>query len=214
MNIRIVSAVMALCAFGAQANPPVFSAQCPLELNVNTTPNGEVYLNGKQARVTQFSEDFYEATQGDFSVSIMMADDGSPSVSYTGPNRANGACQVQPSTGTPAPGEPPVVSSAERAGLDQFDANGMLLCSQAAAQPMTQCPFQVARAPGGNATVVVTLPDGRTRAIFFENGVPLSADLSQADGNMTFSASKNGDLHTIKAGNERYEIPDAVVVGG
>jgi hypothetical protein len=38
--------------------------------------------------------------------------------------------------------------------------------------------------------------------------------LSQADGNMDFKATKEADLFMIRAGNERYEIPEAVIFGG
>jgi len=31
---------------------------------------------------------------------------------------------------------------------------------------------------------------------------------------MSFSATKEADLHKIQAGNERYEIPEAVIYGG
>ena len=79
---------------------------------------------------------------------------------------------------------------------------------------MGQCNFGVARDPGGSATVVVSLPDGRTRAIFFEKGKAVSADLSQADGSQHFRAKKQADLYLIEAGNERYEIPEAVIFGG
>ena len=74
--------------------------------------------------------------------------------------------------------------SALRAGRGKFDATGNIPCAQSIGQPMAQCEFGVARAGGGYATVVVKKPDGRTRAIFF------------------------------RVGNERYEIPDAVVLGG
>jgi hypothetical protein len=36
----------------------------------------------------------------------------------------------------------------------------------------------------------------------------------QADGYSEFGATKENDLHLIRLGNERYEIPDAVVLGG
>jgi hypothetical protein len=61
---------------------------------------------------------------------------------------------------------------------------------------------------------VVTRRDGHTRAIFFEKGMAVNADLSQADGNMNFRATKEADLFKIDAGNERYEIPEAAVFGG
>jgi hypothetical protein len=79
---------------------------------------------------------------------------------------------------------------------------------------MRECPFGVARTGGGYATVVVTLPDGHNRAIFFQLGVPTGADTSEADGYHDFSAGKQSDLNRVFVGPERYEIPDAVVLGG
>ena len=53
-----------------------------------------------------------------------------------------------------------------------------------------------------------------TREIFFRMGEPIGADTSQADGYPEFGATKENDLDLIHVGNERYEIPDAVVLGG
>lgn len=104
--------------------------------------------------------------------------------------------------------------SALRAGQGKFDATGTIPCTQYPGQPMTQCEFGVARAGGGYATVVITKRDGRTRAIFFRMGKPIGADTSQAEGYPRFSATREGDLNLIRVGKERYEIPDAVVLGG
>lgn len=104
--------------------------------------------------------------------------------------------------------------SALRAGEGKFEASGKIPCALAAGQPITRCDMRVARAGGGYATVVVTKPGGRTRAIFFRMGRPVGADTSQADGYPAFHASKEADLNLIKIGPERYEIPDAVVLGG
>jgi hypothetical protein len=102
----------------------------------------------------------------------------------------------------------------ERAGQGRFDATGKIPCAWATGQPMTQCDFGVARAGGGTASVVVTKPDGRKRTIFFEKGKAIGADLSQADGDVTFRVTKDADLFKIQAGRERYEMPEAVIVGG
>ena len=104
--------------------------------------------------------------------------------------------------------------SALRAGQGQFDTTGNIPCAQSVGQPMMQCSFGVARAGGGYATVVIQKPDGRTRAIFFRMGKPIGADTSQADGYPEFGATKENDLNLIRVGTERYEIPDAVVLGG
>lgn len=103
--------------------------------------------------------------------------------------------------------------SALRAGQGKFDATGNIPCAQSAGQPMMQCPVGVARA-GGYATVVIQKPDGRTRAIFFRMGKPIGADTSQADDYPEFGATKESDLHLIRIGKERYEISDAIVLGG
>jgi hypothetical protein len=107
-----------------------------------------------------------------------------------------------------------MVEASARAGEGKFNATGKIPCAQAKGQPMGHCDFGVARAGGGTAAVSITRPDGRKRAIFFKAGVAVGADLSQADGNMSFSASKEADLYMIRAGNERYEIPEAVIYGG
>ena len=104
--------------------------------------------------------------------------------------------------------------SALRAGEGKFDATGKVPCAQHAGQPMTQCDFGVARAGGGYATVVITKPDGTKRAIFFRMGIAIGADTSQADGYGKFSAARDAELNIIKVGAERYEIPDAAVLGG
>ena len=105
-------------------------------------------------------------------------------------------------------------NSAFRAGQGDFDATGQIPCAQYFGQPMTECEFGVARAGGGYATVVIKKPDGSTRAIFFRMGKPIGADTSEADGYPEFGATKENDLNLIHVGNERYEIPDAVVLGG
>lgn len=104
--------------------------------------------------------------------------------------------------------------SALRAGLEQFDATGSIACAQFAGQPMMQCEFGVARAGGGYATLVVRRPDGSSRAIYFRMGIPVGAGTSQADGYPEFRASRENDLHLVRVGDERYEIPDAAVLGG
>jgi len=111
-----------------------------------------------------------------------------------------------------APGEKKT-AAAPRAGAGHFNATGQIPCAQYKGQPMGQCDFGVTRAGGGTATVTVTLPDGRKRAIFFNKGKAISADTSQADGYPKISSNKESDLYFIRVGDERFEIPEVVIFG-
>lgn len=94
-----------------------------------------------------------------------------------------------------------------------YNATGNIPCAMAKGQPMGSCPFGVVRQGNGTADVTVKKPDGRSRTIFFKNGKAIGADVSQADPGQ-FRATKEADLFMIRIGEERYEIPDAVVFGG
>jgi hypothetical protein len=118
-------------------------------------------------------------------------------------------------TAAPSAGDDDRLAEASaRARQGKFNATGKIPCAQHKGQPMGQCDFGVARAGGGTAAVAVTRPDGRTRVILFKAGKAVAADLSQADGDTSFGATQEADLYLIRAGNERYEIPEAVIYGG
>jgi hypothetical protein len=104
-------------------------------------------------------------------------------------------------------------NSAHRAGQGDFDASGNIPCSMGGGAPTGSCPFGVTREGGGSGMVTVTKPDGRSRVIFFENGTATGSDTSQADPG-EFRAEKESDMSIIYIGEERYEIPDAVMFGG
>ena len=104
--------------------------------------------------------------------------------------------------------------TALRAGQGQFDANGPIRCALRASEALGTCEMGVARIPGGWATVVATHPNGKKRAIYFQNGKAIGADMSEADYSGPFKASKSGDLYRISVGTERYEFPEMVVFGG
>jgi len=90
-----------------------------------------------------------------------------------------------------------------------FDATGTLPCATAAGQPTRPCPFGVIREGPGNAGVWIALGDGEERHVLFEGGAPVAADTAG-----TLSYDKNADLYLIRIGDERYEIPEAVIYGG
>lgn len=110
------------------------------------------------------------------------------------------------------PAQPSMAEDALVPGTD-YHATGSLPCAMRAGDPSGSCPFGVVREGGGSGMVVVTKPDGRTRAIFFENGEAIGADVSEADPGEFFSA-RDADTTIVRIGDERYEIPDAVLTGG
>ncbi len=101
--------------------------------------------------------------------------------------------------------------SALRAGLEEYDARGLIRCARHAGQPMRQCDFGVAREGGGRVTVVVTHPDGRTRALVFVDGEFNSAYARRIDSRPAYEAERDGDLHVVSVGEERYEVPHAII---
>jgi len=101
---------------------------------------------------------------------------------------------------------------AKVAGTD-FHATGNIPCSMGKGQPTGSCAFGVKREGNGSAMVTITKIDGSKRVIFFEKGRAIGYDQSQADSG-GLKAKKVADLNIINIGEERYEIPDAVILGG
>ena len=102
---------------------------------------------------------------------------------------------------------------AKLAGTD-FNATGQIPCARQAGQPMNQCEFGVKREGNGNGMITVFWPDGGNRVIFFEMNTPTSFDQSQADGNAQMVVDQNSDLYIVTIGDQRFEIPEAVMTGG
>lgn len=112
-----------------------------------------------------------------------------------------------------APLDPPSEQTDALVPSTNYNATGDIPCSMGNGQPTGYCPFGVTRQGSGNGSVTVTKPNGRTRVIFFENGRAVGYDESQADPG-SFSTERQSDLNIIRIGQERYEIPDAVIWGG
>jgi hypothetical protein len=94
-----------------------------------------------------------------------------------------------------------------------YNARGQVPCKLGRGNPTNNCDFGVVRRSSGDADVHITKKDGRKRVIYFQNGRAVGYDQSQADRGQ-FRASKESDLYIINIGEERYEIPEAVIYGG
>jgi uncharacterized protein YraI len=89
-------------------------------------------------------------------------------------------------------------------------ASGRIPCAMSGSQPMTSCAFRVSRGRGGTASVWVALPAGGERYLDFREG-----KLVGSNPGLSFRQRRTGDLNRIRiGGQERYEIPDALIYGG
>ena len=220
MNKVVLVFAATFMAGTASAQVPLFAAKCGSGITADSNAKGQVYVNGKVAKLIKRPDGQITAQSAGIYVDITPQGDQPPRITATAKGKALGACEILSfkaagagSTARSTSGAKRA-SSSERAGQGQFDARGPVRCAMRAGQPMQECQAEVARDPGGTATIRVTRPDGRTRFIFFEKGKAMSADLSQADGSQRFRATKSGDVYKIEAGNERYEIVEAFVFGG
>jgi len=90
-----------------------------------------------------------------------------------------------------------------------FDATGRVACEPVASGSPRECVFGVIRQGPGNAGVWIAIGNGVERHILFEAGAPVTTN---TDAELTFD--KIADLYRIAIGEERYDIPEAVVYGG
>lgn len=94
-----------------------------------------------------------------------------------------------------------------------FNATSEIPCSRVSGQPSASCKAGVVRRGDGNADVTVFWPDGGTRVLLFKSGNFVGADTSEADGaDKTTSTVENG-LYLIRVGEQRFEVPDVLVLG-
>jgi hypothetical protein len=79
----------------AHAGIPMFNATCPGKIEVHADEGGPIYINGKEGKLKTFNDNYFEAKGAGVTISLSINPDGSPAVSYTGKNRANGICEVK-----------------------------------------------------------------------------------------------------------------------
>lgn len=211
------SAVVEASIKGYETVDYVLGARAGQHMNVSlATKHGATYFNilaPGEHEVAMFngsvSQNQYEGTlpaSGDYKIRVYMMRSAA---------RRNEVAHYRLEMIVDGAGQPAVHApsrDAKVAGTD-FHATGNIPCSMSKGQPTGSCAFGVKREGNGSAMVTVTKVDGSKRVIFFENGRAIGYDQSQADTGK-FKAEKDADLNVIHIGDERYEIPDAVVQGG
>lgn len=100
---------------------------------------------------------------------------------------------------------------------DGIRATGTLRCARRAGQRMRVCRFDIARHDDRSAVLVVYLPGGGTRAIFFDpdgNVAGVAGKATDRPTRQRVSQRKSAGVDSISIGRERYRVPDAVLNGG
>lgn len=107
---RLIIAATLLAAGTVQAaDLPAFDVTCSGDLAVSAAAGGPVRINDQQAVLSKFSEQYYEAKGQGVTISISLAADGSATVTYTGKQGAQGACEKReeaPQESDPAAEQP------------------------------------------------------------------------------------------------------------
>ncbi len=94
-SVVFPASIVALMCTAAFAELPSFSAECPLGNFVDADAGGAVWVNGAEASVQKFNDNYYEAKSGNVTFSISHDGGGANLiVSYTAPGGANGVCRV------------------------------------------------------------------------------------------------------------------------
>lgn len=80
----------------ARAAIPAFNGTCPGGVEVHADDGGPVYIDGREAKLKRFSDDYYEARDSNrgTTLSITRSPDGGLQMSYTGQSGRNGVCTV------------------------------------------------------------------------------------------------------------------------
>ncbi|MFP5425421.1 MAG: hypothetical protein ACLGJA_06170 [Gammaproteobacteria bacterium] len=94
MRHVLLGALLACLAGLAQAQIPLVNATCPGDIEVHADEGGPIYINGKEAKLKKFNDNYFEAKGSGVTLSLTVSPDGSPSVSYTGKGGANGVCEL------------------------------------------------------------------------------------------------------------------------
>lgn len=90
--LTMVVSQFAMVGMAKAAGIPLLNYTCPTGIEVHADEGGYVYINGEEARLREFSDNYYEATLRKLTISITLNPDGTASVSYTRDNGANGIC--------------------------------------------------------------------------------------------------------------------------
>ncbi|MBF9058454.1 hypothetical protein HKCCSP123_04595 [Rhodobacterales bacterium HKCCSP123] len=94
-----------------------------------------------------------------------------------------------------------------------FSASSIIPCERPGTGA-SQCDAGVVREGNGNGFVMVFWPDAGSRVLYFENGEIIRYDQSEADGGAMLGVTRLGDVQIVTVGDARFEVFDALLIGG
>jgi len=98
--IALATSQIVITTTASLAAIPQLNYSCPGKIEVHADQGGPVFINGKEAKLKVFNQNYYEAKNSKVTISISINPDGTTSVSYTGPGRYNGICSPSSSSAT------------------------------------------------------------------------------------------------------------------
>jgi hypothetical protein len=98
------------------------------------------------------------------------------------------------------------------AGSD-FTASSIIPCERPGTGS-AQCDAGVVREGNGNGFVMVFWPDAGSRVLYFENGEIVRYDQAESDAGAELRVARDGDRQIVTIGDARFEVFDALLVGG
>jgi len=118
-----------------------------------------------------------------------------------------------PGVATHLPSPPPMIPAGQAEPQDfgpTYDMTGTLTCHADRDAGAADCSYGTVHEGSGNGFLQITEPGFGGRAITFESGVPVYFDQSQADGDISMTVTRQGDLWIVFIGERRFEIPAAL----
>ena len=123
------------------------------------------------------------------------------------------AAQVQPAKGPDGLVPTGLDDSRARARDKDFDAAGTVLCAQERGQPVASCNASVARSGGGDASVVVTFPNGFARHLFFTHGAFIKGSATMSGVGTDIDWALKAGVYVIRVDDQQFEISERFVLG-
>ena len=103
--------------------------------------------------------------------------------------------------------------SKSRARRKDFDDRAEIRCAQEQGESLRKCKAAVARSGGGDATVVVTFPNGFARQLYFENGDFMRGSATMSGVGVDTEWALRSGTYVIRVDDQKFEISRDFVIG-